>query len=527
MRLSKLPFRSFLILLPMWFCVSDGYAQHDAQRNAMQALATGSEEGFTKAFLNPKVDAGEAESLFVGMLKLLAEDKVGDAIEVAREALAKGIPPGRFFAGPLQLTSRLRDHEDFQRLPGIAEVGPIIHGPMLGDVTDHSAKVWVRTKGPGTYHLIVAEKSKEAVNTERITFSKENHFTGVFEIGNLTPDTEVTCFIRSDDVAFFPGEEAMTFRTRPAPGTASKFKVAFGGGAGFVPEWEYMWNTIREVRPDALLMLGDNVYIDQPEYLQTHDYCYSRRQSRPEWRHLIREVPVYSIYDDHDFAVNDCVPGPGIEEPSWKRAVWNKFRENWANPGYGGGEKQPGCWYDFAIGDVQFFMLDGRYYRDLEGGSMLGPVQKEWLLKGLENSRAMFKVVVSPVPFTPDIKPGSLDPWDGFPAEREEIFSHIENHRIDGVFLVCADRHRTDLRKTERPNGYTLYEFESSRLTNKHVHSVVKTEGLVWGYNEKCSFGLMEFDTTQEDPQVRFRAIDIDGEEQGNFVLKASDLQRP
>jgi alkaline phosphatase D len=72
-----------------------------------------------------------------------------------------------------------------------------------------------------------------------------------------------------------------------------------------------------------------------------------------------------------------------------------------------------------------------------------------------------------------------------------------------------------------------LYEFESSRLTNKHVHEVVKTDGLVWGYNEKCSFGLMEFDTTKKDPQVKFRAIDIDGEEQGNFVLKASQLQLP
>ncbi len=519
--------RSVLMLFFALFWASNGYSQHDAQRDAMQALAKKSEKGFSKAFLNPKVDSGEAETLFVGMLKLLAEDQIDDAIVVARKALEQGVPPGRFFAGPFNLTSKLRDHEDFGSLPGVAGVGPIIHGPMLGDITATSAKVWVRTKGPETYHLIVGENSKEAVETERITFSPENNFTGVFQIENLKPDTEVTCFIRSDDVAFFPGEEAITFRTRPVEGAASSFKVAFGGGSGFVPEWEYMWDTIRGFKPDAMLMLGDNVYIDQPEHIQTHDYCYSRRQSRPEWRRFIREVPMYSIYDDHDFGVNDCVPGPEIEKPVWKRQVWNTFRENWANPGYGGGEKRPGCWYDFSIGDVQFFMLDGRYYRDLEGGSMLGPVQRQWLLAGLSNSEATFKVVVSPVPFTPNIKPGSRDPWDGFPKEREKIFSHIETNRIDGVFLVCADRHRTDLRKTERPNGYTLYEFESSRLTNKHVHEVVKTDGLVWGYNEKCSFGLMEFDTTKEDPEVRFRAIDIDGEEQGNFLLKAGNLRHP
>lgn len=516
--------RSVLALLVVIFFVSDGYSQHDAQRNAMQALAKGSEKGFNAAFLNPKVYAGEAETAFVGMLKLLAEDEVGDAMKVAEEALAKGIPPGRFFAGPQNLTAQLREHPDFGSLPGINAVPPIIHGPMLGDITDTSAKVWVRTKGADELELAILTGLRQAHTSATLEFSKETDFTGVFHLEDLKPDTVYVCHIARDG-KFVDGDSGVGFRTRPAQGTASTFKVAFGGGAGFVPEWEYMWDTIRGYKPDALLMLGDNVYIDQAEHLQTHHYCYSRRQSRPEWRNLIREVPVYSIYDDHDFADNDCVPGPEIEKPAWKRPVWNTFRQNWANPSYGGGEAQPGCWYDFAIGDVQFFMLDGRYYRDLKGGSMLGPVQKKWFLDGLAKSKATFKVIVSPVPFTPNIKPGSRDPWDGFPEEREEIFSHLESEKIDGVFLVCADRHRTDLRKTERPNGYALYEFESSRLTNKHVHSVVKTDGLVWGYNEKCSFGIMEFDTTAENPQVKFRAIDIDGEEHGEFVLKASELK--
>ncbi|MCP4516497.1 MAG: hypothetical protein GY824_14870, partial [Delftia sp.] len=46
------------------------------------------------------------------------------------------------------------------------------------------------------------------------------------------------------------------------------------------------------------------------------------------------------------------------------------FKQNWNNPGFGGGEKQPGCWYDFQIADVHFIMLDGRYYRDKKGGSI-------------------------------------------------------------------------------------------------------------------------------------------------------------
>ena len=113
------------------------------------------------------------------------------------------------------------------------------------------------------------------------------------------------------------------------------------------------------------------------------------------------------------------------------------------------------------------------------------------------------------------------------PEEREEIFSLIEKKRINGVFLVSADRHRTDLRVIERPGAYPLFEFESSRLTNHHTHKVVQTEGLIWGYNKTCSFGLMEFDTTKTDQEVRFKCITIDGVEEHQHVLKLSDLTHP
>lgn len=273
-------------------------------------------------------------------------------------------------------------------------------------------------------------------------------------------------------------------------------------------------------------MLGDNVYIDDPTHQLTSDYCYYRRQSRPEWRRLVSQTAMYAIYDDHDFGTNDCVPGPEIESPVWKRQVWNSFRSNWANPSYGGGDEQPGCWFDFYLGDVHFILLDGRYYRTRgKEPSMLGPVQLKWLERTLKQSKGVFKVLTSPVPWTVGIKPGSRDPWDGFPKEREHVFSFIAENKIEGVILAAADRHRSDLRVTQRPGAYPLYEFESSRLTNRHTHGVVKTPGLIWGYNKKCSFGLMHFDTTVDDPTVRFEVHSIDGELIHSHELKRSELE--
>ena len=61
--------------------------------------------------------------------------------------------------------------------------------------------------------------------------------------------------------------------------------------------------------------------------------------------------------------------------PDSTAILWRIFFFYWANPAYGGGDAQPGCWYDFVIGDVHFIMLDGRYYRTRKPQpSMLGPV---------------------------------------------------------------------------------------------------------------------------------------------------------
>jgi alkaline phosphatase D len=170
-------------------------------------------------------------------------------------------------------------------------------------------------------------------------------------------------------------------------------------------------------------------------------------------------------------------------------------------------------------------MLDGRYYRDdpkNENPSMLGPAQKKWLFGRLKSSNATFKVLASPVPWSEGAKPGSRDPWQGYMGEREEIFSFLEANKINGVILIAADRHRSDAWKIERENGYDLYEFESSRLTNIHTHKIMPDS--LFGYNEKCSFGLLKFDTARKEPTVTYQIINIDNEMIREMSLKRSQL---
>ncbi|HQO33177.1 MAG TPA: alkaline phosphatase, partial [bacterium] len=106
-----------------------------------------------------------------------------------------------------------------------------------------------------------------------------------------------------------------------------------------------------------------------------------------------------------------------------------------------------------------------------------------------------------------------------------EIFSFLEKNRIDGVILLSADRHRSDAWRIERPNGYRFYDFESSKLTNIHTHALIP--GALFGYNDKCSFGLLTFDTTKEDPEVSYEILSIDDELIHKITLKRSQISHP
>lgn len=481
---------------------------------------------YLRAYLNEYPN--DAETYFMLTIAYIQLGKTNKAVEAMKNATEAGLPISRFIAGPRSLLEPLYDEKVFRELSTEFLATPI-HGPMLGHITGHSASFWVRTatKVPVRVRLVNISDPNDAVITESVKTTKGSDYTAVVTAHGLKPETFYlySVQLRLDD-GWHKGRY-YRFRTATLQGKKSKFTIGFGGGAGYVPPNEYVWNTILSFKPCAFLMQGDNVYIDNEEDNDFQRYCYYRRQSRPEFRSFVASTPIYAIWDDHDFCWNDGWGGPKIDVPSWKRPVWRVFKQNWVNPYYGGGKDQPGCWFDFSIGDVDFFLIDGRYYRTnpekSEKPSMLGSAQKSWLFDRLKESKATFKILISPVPWNFRSKGKSLDTWNGFREERKEIFDFLTERCIDGVILMSADRHRSDLWKIERDNGYTLYEFESSRLTNQHVHSEYKEA--LFSYNKKQSFGLVTFDTTKTDPTVTYRIVTIDGEIVHTFTLKHSQLK--
>ncbi len=400
---------------------------------------------------------------------------------------------------------------------------------MLGAMTDHSVRVWVRTADESKVTVRVFEKKAggKPVATSSADVSKQADFTAVVSVTGLKPDTPYFYDLVIDGKPV-ENDSRYPFHMFPVVGAPIKLRIVHGGCAGYYPQNERMWDTIASFHPAAMLLMGDNVYIDLPQEVgPLHRYSMYQRQSRPEFRRLVSTTPIFAIWDDHDVAVDDIWLGPYRDKPSWKPSMFTLFKQNWNNPSYGARD-WPGCWFKFSIGNVDFFMLDGRYYRTnpfAEKRTMLGPVQKAWLLDGLKKSKAAFKIIASPVAWASGAKPGSRDTWDGFPSEREEIFSTIEKKAIDGVVLISADRHRSDAWKIARPNGYPFYDLMSSRLTNTETHELMP--GAMFGYNAKCSFGLLTFDTTLADPRVTYDVVNIDGETVDSLTIHKSELTSP
>ncbi len=472
----------------------------------------------------------DGETHYIRAVAHVALDQHDEAVASALQATANGVPVSRFIGGTLTGLAALQEHPVMQALR--EEVSPIVNGPMLGKVEGTRISVWVRTLGPMRVRVAASvawDDLTQVIVSDPVMTSEESDFTAEMTLTGLQPETTYRYRILTGEQGVEQSAHLPThsLQTLSNPHEKTRFSLAFGGGAGYVPENERAFDTIRGMDPDVLLLLGDNVYSDDPESPPMQHYCYYRRQARPEFSALVAQTPVYSIWDDHDFGLNDCVEGPEIDVPAWKRSVFRVFRNNWINPGYGGGEAHPGCYYDFYIGDVHFIMVDGRYYRNLspEKGevSMLGAVQREWLLQTLAESKGTFKVLCSPVPWVFEAKGDSKDTWNGFRAERKAIFDLLGEKSIEGVLLMSADRHRSDLWRIEREGHYPFYEFSSSRLTNQHVHNTMPDAE--FSYNAKQSFGYVTFDTSIPNPKVTYSVVTIDGEIMHHFTLERSQLE--
>ncbi len=322
-------------------------------------------------------------------------------------------------------------------------------GPMLGHVGPTEARIWVKAaprSGPTRStrrSVAVCVSEHPDLSRGRTLRTQTLHgpeYLGRFHVAGLKPATRYYYWVHVD------GESGMatplpSFVTAPAEGSRGRFRFAFISCVGrnaFDPA--AAWGDLAARTPiDLLLFLGDNHYADTTEPTGQRAAYYVQRRLAG-FRDLSSRVPCYGIWDDHDYGPNNSDGTAAGKERSLET-----FKEFWANPGYGQRD-DPGVYFKFTRGDVDFFMLDVRYHRspnespDDGNKTMLGAAQLAWLKRELLASKATVKFLASGSEWQSN---SSEDSWSRFNRERMDLLEFIQENNIKGVMLLSGDRHFT------------------------------------------------------------------------------------
>ena len=281
-----------------------------------------------------------------------------------------------------------------------------------------------------------------------------------------------------------------------------------------------IWNTVRAAEPELFLYVGDNVYGDVrsgEEDLPELREAYADLAASEPFAALRAETPVWAVWDDHDYGLNDA----GGDWP----LKWNSeklFDYVWAIPETAPSRRRPGIYDSKIVGPegqrVQFIMLDTRFFRspllatderDAPGKerylpdpdpakTMLGDAQWAWLEDELSKP-ADLRFIVSSIQVIAEGH--GFEAWRTLPSERERLYDLIDRTGAGGVVFLSGDRHAGGLYLRQAAVPYDLPELTSSSLNlplsawlsdpSSHSEASVYRRGDMF---IDANFGLVEID---------------------------------
>lgn len=209
----------------------------------------------------------------------------------------------------------------------------LVLGPVLRHVGETTAQVWAQTDRPCTVTVLGCDAA---------TFEVQGHHYALVQVTGLEPDADLPYTVELDGEQVWPPTAspfpASLIRTR-GPVSATRNRIIFGScrypkvtdrrltaRLGIDALDAYAARMARRPpseRPDALLLLGDQIYADELSP-QKVDRLESRRDRHPEWpddeivgfdefvalyrdswsdpevRWLLSTVSTAMIFDDHD-----------------------------------------------------------------------------------------------------------------------------------------------------------------------------------------------------------------------------------
>jgi len=361
----------------------------------------------------------------------------------------------------------------------------IVSGPMLGGVELRSAIIWLQVSAG--VHSVSLEYWKETEPETRKQKKFEGRLGSEFnpvqlEIGGLDMNSRYQYRFLLNDIpsattGFFHTKDLWQWR-KPAP----DFSFLTGSCAYFNdPAYDrpgkpyggdsMIFEAMARDSASFMLWLGDNWYTREVDITSAWGLWYraSRDRSQPVLKDLLKAMPQYAIWDDHDYGPDNSGTSYGFKEVS--REIFKKY---WCNPFYGADQK--GIYSQISYSDMDLFLTDDRWWRSADeledsidgkanpGKHFFGEEQLAWLEDALVQSRAVFKIIVvgSQV-----LNPMSTD--EGlykYSYEYHQLMDFLDRTKIKGLVFLTGDRHHSEIIKWVRPGNYDLYDITVSPLTS-------------------------------------------------------------
>lgn len=352
-------------------------------------------------------------------------------------------------------------------------------GPMNGYSTMMEALVWVQTKESAEVQIEywVEGKPDATLKTSAVRTLSPSVYTAKLIADQVEPGLKYDyhLLINGEVVklpykTYFETQPLWQYRGDPPPFTCAIGSCSYVNqvaydrpGDGFGGEYN-IFNVIHAKNPNLMVWLGDNVYLREADFYSRTGIMkrYTNSRSLPELQPLLASAQHYAIWDDHDF-------GPNNSNRSFiaKDLTSEAFELFWGNPSYGVNGKG-GITSQFLYYDIEFFLLDNRYFRSPNrrttgDRTILGKEQIEWLIDALKTSRSPFKMVAMGGQFLNSEAAGET--YANLPEEREFILQRIREENIHGVIFLTGDRHHSELSKLELKEGLPIYDLTVSPLT--------------------------------------------------------------
>jgi alkaline phosphatase D len=391
----------------------------------------------------------------------------------------------------------------------------MLQGPMVGDTGPDYFTIWARISDGHSVAVEYADNPgmRDARRSTAQVADPANDFVVTLPVTGLEPSKvywyRVLCNGEPDRYREQPAP------VRTAPAGPHPLRVAFGSCARVAVDAEQpIFRAIAAWRPDLFLWLGDNVYVDSTS---PHAFAdeYNRQRSVPSLQPLIRSVPQFATWDDHDYGLNNADRTSPVKD-----IALAAFRRYWANPSYGLPET-PGTFFRKQYGGVDFFFLDVRSFRDPAdlpdgpGKTQLGTVQKAWLKRELAASTATFKLLISGVGWCTTGGPKFNESWGAYDHERRELLGFLREQDIGGVFGISGDTHMGELNRMPGVGrgSYDFHELVASPLAQpprELADDAQVAERLRPPYVGSSNFGVLEFEL-QPTPRVTLSLCDTRG----------------